>query len=105
MCCSVTAEVKLSASQHCDLNITVLNEERFGGSNISLKNLCHLTFSERHLFHFVVGGQKLSPFVLDLRTVSNLIAAGKERSGIWGKGREHRKVSLCRARCTQVSLY
>lgn len=63
------------------------------------------TFSERYLFCFVVGGQKLTPFVLDPRTVSNLVAAGKERSGIWGNGREGRKVSLCRARCTQVSLY
>lgn len=96
----------MCTSQCCDLNITVLNEERFGGSNISLKNLVSLDiFGERYLFHFVAGGQKLTPFVLDLRTISNLTAVGKERSGIWGKGREGRKVNLCRTRYTQVSSY
>lgn len=58
----------------------------FSGSNISFikkKNkLVSLdTFSERYLFHFVVSGQKLAPFVLDLRTVSNLTAAGKREVG------------------------
>lgn len=92
----------MSTSQPCDLNITVLNEERFDGSNSSLKKLISLdTFSEKYLFHFVVGRQKLTPFALDLRTVSNLIAVGKERSGIWGKGREGREVSLCRTRGTE----
>lgn len=96
----------MSTSQHCDLNITVLNEERFGGSNMSLKNLVSLDiFSEEYLFRFVDGGQKLTPFVLNLRIVSNLRAVGKERSGIWGKKREGREASLCRARCIQVSSY
>lgn len=69
-----------------------------------LKKLVPLdTFSGRYLFHFVVGGQKLTPFVLNLRAVSNLTKAGKERSGIWGKGKEESE-SL-QTRCTQVSLY
>lgn len=40
VCRSVTAEMKMCTSQHSDLNITVLNEERFGGSNISFKKTC-----------------------------------------------------------------
>lgn len=106
VCCSVTAEMKMSTPQHSNFNITVLMKKDLVVLISHLKKLVPLDiFSGRYLFHFVVGGQKLTPFVLDLRAVSNLTETGKETSGIWGKGREGRKESLCKAGCTQVSLY